>query len=153
MNLLVDLNDKTEQQEPFQLERWNQISQSLSSFVGHKHIVRKCLSMINGQLEQRQQKWHPNLKDLLPKSVVFHGSARNGKTMLVYALANHFKFNMISVSSLTFGQTDEKPESVLEKLFEFAVKNGPTIIFFDNIHLTFDRAENNLYKGKILHYF
>lgn len=69
-----------------------------------------------------------------PKGVLLHGPPGTGKTLLAKAVAYeseaHFiEFNLSELNSMMHGQTEKN----IQKLFEEAEKNAPSIIFIDEI--------------------
>ena len=69
-----------------------------------------------------------------PRGVLLHGLPGTGKTLIAKAVANeseaHFiEFNMSELTSMMHGQTEKN----IQKIFDEAEKNTPSIIFIDEI--------------------
>jgi len=70
-----------------------------------------------------------------PKGILLHGPPGTGKTLLARALASETKAHFITINgadimSKFYGQSEEN----LRKLFEYAKKEAPSIIFIDNLN-------------------
>ncbi len=81
---------------------------------------------------------HPELFDKLgvdpPKGVLLYGPPGTGKTMIAKAVASESEANFISISgpeiiSKYYGESEQK----LREIFDDAEKEGPSIIFIDEI--------------------
>ena len=81
---------------------------------------------------------HPELFERLgieaPKGVLLHGPPGTGKTLLAKAVANESNAHFIALSgpeimSKFYGESEER----LRQIFDEAQKNGPSIIFIDEI--------------------
>ncbi|ABE52571.1 CDC48 family AAA ATPase [Methanococcoides burtonii] len=81
---------------------------------------------------------HPELFDKLgvdpPKGVLLYGPPGTGKTMIAKAVASESEANFIPISgpeiiSKYYGESEQK----LREIFEEAEKEGPTIIFIDEL--------------------
>ncbi|MCD4808164.1 MAG: CDC48 family AAA ATPase [Methanococcoides sp.] len=81
---------------------------------------------------------HPELFDKLgvdpPKGVLLYGPPGTGKTMIAKAVANESEANFIPISgpeiiSKYYGESEQK----LREIFEEAEKEGPSVIFIDEL--------------------
>lgn len=99
---------------------------------GLKNELQKVREMIELPLK------HPELFERLgiepPKGVLLHGPPGTGKTLIARAVANESGANFYTINgpeimSKFYGQSEEN----LRKIFEEAEKNGPSIIFIDEI--------------------
>jgi len=99
---------------------------------GLKSELQKVREMIELPLK------HPELFERLgiepPKGVLLHGPPGTGKTLIARAVANESGANFYTINgpeimSKFYGQSEEN----LRKIFEEAEKNGPSIVFIDEI--------------------
>jgi len=99
---------------------------------GLKEEVKKLREMVELPLK------HPELFLKLgiepPKGVLLYGSPGTGKTLIAQAVANeseaHFiEFDLSKINSMMHGQTEKN----LQKLFNEAEENAPSILFIDEI--------------------
>ena len=99
---------------------------------GLKEEIRSVREMVELPLR------HPEIFNKLgiepPKGILLYGPPGTGKTLLAKAVASeseaHFiEFNTAQVNSAMHGQTEKN----IEKIFDEAEKNAPSIIFIDEL--------------------
>ncbi|KAM4096468.1 hypothetical protein ACJW30_08G107100 [Castanea mollissima] len=106
--------------------------------VGYDDVggVRKQMAQIHELVELPL--WHPQLFESIgvkaPKGILLYGPPGSGKKLIARAVANEtgaffFYINGQEIMS----KLDGESESNLQKTFEEAEKNGPSIIFIDEI--------------------
>ncbi len=111
---------------------------------GLKEEIKKIREMVELPLK------HPEIFEKLgiepPRGVLLYGSPGTGKTLLAKAVAaeseaNFVEFNTAEVNSALHGQTEKN----IEKLFEDAEKNAPSIIFIDELDsIAFKREDRGV---------
>ncbi len=103
--------------------------------------VRKLREMVELPLR------HPELFEKLgiepPKGVLLHGPPGTGKTLLAKAVANESQANFVEYkSSELIGCLAGATEKNIQKLFDSAAENQPSIIFIDEIDSIAMRRED-----------
>ena len=106
--------------------------------------VKKIREMVELPLK------HPEIFDRLgiepPKGVLLNGPPGTGKTLLAKAVANEtqanfIEFNTAEMNYALHGQTEKN----IERLFEEAEKNAPSIIFIDELDsIAFKREDRGI---------
>jgi len=113
---------------------------------GLQSEIKKVREMVELPLK------HPEVFERLgidpPKGVLLHGPPGTGKTLLAKAVANETNANFLLINgpeimSKYYGQSEEN----LRKKFEEAEKNGPSIIFIDEIDAIASKREES--KGEV----
>jgi transitional endoplasmic reticulum ATPase len=113
---------------------------------GLESEIKKVREMVELPLK------HPEVFETLgiepPKGVLLHGPPGTGKTLLAKAVANETNANFLLINgpeimSKYYGQSEEN----LRKKFEEAEKNGPSIIFIDEIDAIASKREES--KGEV----
>ena len=111
---------------------------------GLKDEIRKIREMVELPLK------HPEIFERLgidpPNGVLLYGPPGTGKTLLAKAVAaetqaNFIEFNTAEINSALHGQTEKN----IEKIFEEAEKNAPSIIFIDELDsIAFKREDRGV---------
>ena len=106
--------------------------------------IRKIREMVELPLK------HPEIFERLgiesPRGVLLYGPPGTGKTLIARAVAaeseaNFVEFNTAEVNSALHGQTEKN----IEKLFDDAEKNAPSIIFIDELDsIAFKREDRGV---------
>ena len=99
---------------------------------GLKEEVKKVREMV--ELPLKRPEIFSRLGIEPPKGVLLYGLPGTGKTLIAKAVANeseaHFiEFNLSELTSMMHGQTEKN----IQKIFDEAEKNAPSIIFIDEI--------------------
>ena len=113
---------------------------------GLESEIKKIREMIELPLK------HPEVFERLginpPTGVLLYGPPGTGKTLIAKAVANETSMNFVTINgpeimSKYYGQSEEN----LRKIFEEANKNGPSIIFIDEIDAIASKREES--KGDV----
>ena len=106
--------------------------------VGYNDVggVRKQMAQIHELVELPL--WHPQLFESIgvkpPKGILLYGPPGSGKKLIARAVANEIGAFFFCINGLEImSKLVEESESNLQKTFEEAEKNGPSIIFIDKI--------------------
>lgn len=80
---------------------------------------------------------------------MFYGPPGNGKTLLVSTLANKFGVHLITVGAaeIVHGEIGES-ERRIAAVYSEAIKNAPSIVFFDEMESIFGEMKNDTLAGK-----
>lgn len=106
--------------------------------VGHDYAKQECLNIVEGI--KYPELFKKNGVNLL-NGVMLVSKPGNGKTLLIKALAHESNCNFFLLSAAdVFGVRyfSNKQAEMIQKTFEAARKNAPSIIFIDEFHLLFD---------------
>lgn len=122
-------NNKEEYQEGFDVVRSTGIT--FDNIGGYQRVKDELYQIVD--ILKNYKKYKKFNVDV-PKGIIFNGPPGTGKTFFAKALAEESKCTFISVSGPDFvqkyiGEGSKK----IKKLFDFAKKNLPTIIFIDEI--------------------
>lgn len=94
---------------------------------GSKEVIRECKSIIQHFLS-------PNPSVKRPKGILLSGPPGTGKTMLARILANHVNASFIAFSASNFVELYVGMGALrVRRLFDYARKKSPCIIFIDEI--------------------
>ncbi|XP_062553273.1 ATPase family gene 2 protein homolog A isoform X2 [Armigeres subalbatus] len=143
------LFSKLEFHEPNELER---TEFTLDNIGGLGEIIKEIKQIIDVALGHSKSPLYAPIS----RGVLLYGVSGSGKTMLVNALANHFKCLVINIEcselySKFYGET----ESNIKKIFEKAFINypNPTIVIIEGIHNICPKAESSDIIKRISHSF
>lgn len=112
------------------IERY-QTDITLKNIAGLELEIQEVMDIIN-YLKNKEK--YKALGISLPKGIIFYGPPGTGKSLLAKAIAGEagVPFYYISASDLV-GDMDIASEAKLASIFEEAISNSPSIIFFDEI--------------------
>ncbi len=80
----------------------------------------------------------------LPNGFLLYGPPGCGKTFIARKLADEIKFNFIEIKPGDLGSTYVHGTQIeIKNLFENAIKNAPTLLFFDEIEAMVPSRQNN----------
>lgn len=110
---------------------------TFSDWGGSREVMRECQETINYFLQP-----HDLVKK--PKGVLLEGPPGTGKTLLGRILANYANATFIAFSASNFVELYAGMGALrVRKLFEYARKNSPCIIFIDEIDAIGQRRKQN----------
>lgn len=110
---------------------------TFSDWGGSKEVMRECQETIRYFLKP-----HDLVKK--PKGVLLEGPPGTGKTLLGRILANYANATFIAFSASNFVELYAGMGALrVRKLFEYARKNSPCIIFIDEIDAIGQRRKQN----------
>jgi cell division protease FtsH len=103
------------------------LNYTFQDWGGSKEVVRECKETIQYFL-------HPNPLVKRPKGILLEGPPGTGKTMLGKIMANHVNASFIVFSGSSFVELYAGMGALrVRRLFEYARKHSPCIIFLDEI--------------------
>lgn len=106
--------------------------ETFEDFGGLQDVVARARELVELPLERKKELSKIGARPI--KGVLFTGLPGTGKTMLARIIANNTDARFYEVSGpQVFSKWYGESEEILRKLFERAAKQGPAIIFFDEI--------------------
>ncbi|BDC36525.1 AAA family ATPase [Candidatus Methanoliparum sp. LAM-1] len=111
-----------------------------SDVIGQKSAKSKC-SVIKMFLQDPDK-----FGDWAPKNILFYGPSGTGKTMLAKALVSETNAEMVCINATSLiGGFVGEGSSNIHRLYDYAEKNAPCIIFIDEIDaIALDRRYQEL---------
>ncbi len=141
--VVTNLTEVVFNPEPVELKEQSLLEVTYEDIGGLSDEVKKVREMVELPLK------HPEIFERLgidpPKGVLLHGPPGTGKTLLAKAVANETNANFILINGPEIiSKFQGQSESNIRKKFEDAEKNGPSIIFIDEIDaIAIKREESN----------
>jgi transitional endoplasmic reticulum ATPase len=138
----LDLSAGAEDVDRFKFER-DPEGPTFDDFGGFSEVKARAREIIERSLQDRAKLANIGARPI--KGVLFTGEPGTGKTLLARIIANESDANFYTISgpqvfSKWFGESEE----TLRRIFDDAVSNAPSIIFFDEIDsVATQRAESS----------
>ncbi|MEM0383102.1 MAG: AAA family ATPase [Candidatus Anstonellales archaeon] len=125
---------------PFVIELSSANVQGFEDVAGYEDVKEELKTAIITPLKSSELKYTYNIKPA--RGILLFGPPGTGKTLLINALAKELDYPVLYVKtsdmlSKFYGETERN----LSKLFEYARKKAPVILFFDEIDLIAKRRD------------